>query len=721
MILKKARNYSKKSVVMLTLSFLLSTNVFAQTISVNNLNDLQQAITTNMLMRNSNFTINYKGDTAELQKQLANVIKQAYSVDDYLRWSWSNYNVSVKGYTGNVDINFTFNYYLNKEQEDYVNQQTQLIVNQLIKNNMSDYEKVKILNDYVVNLVNYDKTLQRRTAYDALVYKSAVCQGYASLLDKLLEKAGIESIIVGGSLNGTPHAWNLVKVDGSWYHVDATNNDVTNNKYFLVSDNFLMQNNFTWDINSYPKANTNYSGQQTITSIVDKQVEIATNLVVKAEQVRTTTNVAQAEKAITLVSDVNKKQELTQRINRVKYLITVDNATKYVVIAEKSLIETDLNKAYMEVNKLAEGEEKTALLQRLDAVKQTIENKKVENATNLVVKAEQVRTISNVAQAEKAITLISDVNKKQELTQRINRVKYLITVDNATRYVVTAEKSLKDTDLNKAYMEVNKLAEGEEKTALLQRLNVVKQTIENKNVEIATNLVVKAEQVRTTTNVAQAEKAITLISDINKKQELTQRINRVKYLITVDNATKYVVIAEKSLMETDLNKAYMEVNKLAEGEEKTALLQRLNVVKQTIENKNVEIATNLVVKAEQVRTTTNVAQAEKAITLISDINKKQELTQRINRVKYLITVDNATKYVVIAEKSLMETDLNKAYMEVNKLAEGEEKTALLQRLDAVKQTIENKKVENATNLVVKAEQTKNYSYINQVEKAVNLS
>jgi len=315
----KVKNFGKKAgasaLLALTLALNSGSAVFAQTIQVKDLTSLKNEIINNMVQRNTTFTINYVGDTQEFLQNISKIIKEAYSSDDYLRWSWSNYNTKISGYYGNINATFNFSYYTTKEQEDYINQQTQLIVNQLIKNDMSDYEKVKILNDYVTNLVDYDKTLQKRTAYDALVYKSAVCQGYANLLDKLLEKAGIESIIVGGSLNGTPHAWNLVKVDGNWYHVDATNNDVTNNKYFLVSDNFLMQNNFTWDREEYPSTpSSNYV-------YVDKALEEAKAIVTRLENEKTEELLNLAIEKVNVLKPSSDKDSLIQRINVVKQII----------------------------------------------------------------------------------------------------------------------------------------------------------------------------------------------------------------------------------------------------------------------------------------------------------------------------------------------------------------------------------------------------------------
>ncbi|MGN1382882.1 MAG: transglutaminase domain-containing protein [Eubacterium sp.] len=74
------------------------------------------------------------------------------------------------------------------------------------------------------------------TAYGALVGGKAVCDGYALAYSYLLKKCGISSAValgyVGSSAQTGGHAWNLVKLSGSWYEADATwDDDDTNNSY----------------------------------------------------------------------------------------------------------------------------------------------------------------------------------------------------------------------------------------------------------------------------------------------------------------------------------------------------------------------------------------------------------------------------------------------------------------------------------------------------------
>ena len=101
------------------------------------------------------------------------------------------------------------------------------------------------IHDKLIDLVSYDKEAASssdkdlaHTAYGALVANSrgeenrAVCDGYSYAYEYLLQKAGIRSTVIAGRAGDDeetagPHSWNLVELDGQWYEVDATWNDIS--------------------------------------------------------------------------------------------------------------------------------------------------------------------------------------------------------------------------------------------------------------------------------------------------------------------------------------------------------------------------------------------------------------------------------------------------------------------------------------------------------------
>ena len=97
----------------------------------------------------------------------------------------------------------------------------------------SDYEKIKSVYYYVCTHVEYDHEALydpngfggAGSIYNALILGKAVCSGYARLVERLLLKLDVECCYVSGNrgADSIGHAWNIVKLDGLYYIVDATN------------------------------------------------------------------------------------------------------------------------------------------------------------------------------------------------------------------------------------------------------------------------------------------------------------------------------------------------------------------------------------------------------------------------------------------------------------------------------------------------------------------
>ena len=151
------------------------------------------------------------------------------------------------------------------KESDAAKAKAKAIVGQIIKSNMSDYECVKAIHDYLVKHVNYDSksiadgTINNdeghpsHTAEGALCKNLAVCDGYAKAFELLCAESGIYAYMMyGEGINPDgqkeSHAWNVVKVNGEWYQVDCTWDDPVINgsvvtdgsnltyTYFLLTD-----------------------------------------------------------------------------------------------------------------------------------------------------------------------------------------------------------------------------------------------------------------------------------------------------------------------------------------------------------------------------------------------------------------------------------------------------------------------------------------------------
>lgn len=150
---------------------------------------------------------------------------------------------------------------MKKQLEDAVNN----VICANITPGMTEFEKEKALHDYIVLNTAYDEenfakdTVPEESynPYGILVRHIGVCEGYAETMKLILNRLGIECIVI--SSDSMNHGWNLVKIDGEWYQLDATWDDPVPDvqgrvryKYFNISD-AKMSEDHEWDTSKYTK------------------------------------------------------------------------------------------------------------------------------------------------------------------------------------------------------------------------------------------------------------------------------------------------------------------------------------------------------------------------------------------------------------------------------------------------------------------------------------
>lgn len=163
----------------------------------------------------------------------------------YLKSQYSSY--IVEGFNGNigyVKINYTDDIDVIKHKIDAMDEKISEYTNGLDDKN--EFEKELIIHDKLANDVKYSKEeelpREYHTAEGALLDGIGVCDSFSKALQLLYDRVGIDSIIVLGTLDGSPHAWNLVKIYNEWYHVDLTSSHsiydetgIINHAYFNLT------------------------------------------------------------------------------------------------------------------------------------------------------------------------------------------------------------------------------------------------------------------------------------------------------------------------------------------------------------------------------------------------------------------------------------------------------------------------------------------------------
>ncbi len=138
--------------------------------------------------------------------------------------------------------NYTTRSLINKDIKEMV-----LECSKLIEDSDNDVTKALKIHDFLVNRIDYAYESDGITPQDdswahSIVgmaqKKGGVCEAYSKSYKYLCTIFGIESILVTGYSKNQNHAWNMVRFDNSWYHVDLTWDDqnVTVYNYFGSSD-----------------------------------------------------------------------------------------------------------------------------------------------------------------------------------------------------------------------------------------------------------------------------------------------------------------------------------------------------------------------------------------------------------------------------------------------------------------------------------------------------
>lgn len=242
-------------------------------------NKVREALTSG----DNQLVINYYGNNDELEAFVTSAVEDAFEIDDksntddfdYLKYKYKGMHIDMRGFGNVYKVTYQFYYLENKHQTDIVNESVKEALKQLDLDSKSDFEKIKLIHDYIITNSIYDMSTNQNTAYDCLVEGISACQGYAALTYKMMEEAGIPCRIIAGHGLGEPHAWNIVKLDGLWYNIDCTWDDPVGavSKDYIGYDYFLKSNEDFTDHIRDAKYNTEEFNQAHVMAVVSYGLE----------------------------------------------------------------------------------------------------------------------------------------------------------------------------------------------------------------------------------------------------------------------------------------------------------------------------------------------------------------------------------------------------------------------------------------------------------------
>ncbi len=191
----------------------------------NTLDKKLQLVYDEMLYAIMNFQDNVRLSTTNTED-----VKSCYNAicADYGEIFWvescSYGELSIKGKP--YAVSFVVNYAFTPEEVAAYRSQMQPVIDGYLDRLAaceSDYEKTEVLYRKLIKEVGYDLSAENnQNILSVFLGKETVCQGYACATQYLLQQSGIPCVIITGTAQGQPHAWNLAQLDGDYYYIDVT-------------------------------------------------------------------------------------------------------------------------------------------------------------------------------------------------------------------------------------------------------------------------------------------------------------------------------------------------------------------------------------------------------------------------------------------------------------------------------------------------------------------
>ncbi len=176
----------------------------------------------------------YEGETVSYRSGV-------YAIDD------KDGRISVKADSSNVNVYVPGTYYVTYTASDKdgnaskltaqviikpittdaVNEKADAVLTSIISYGMTDREKARAIYDWCVGNLKYSTSTSylmgyfNKAAFSGFTRRYGNCYTYYAVASALLTRAGITNTVIQRNDARNPHYWNLVKIDGSWYHLDT--------------------------------------------------------------------------------------------------------------------------------------------------------------------------------------------------------------------------------------------------------------------------------------------------------------------------------------------------------------------------------------------------------------------------------------------------------------------------------------------------------------------
>src|SRR5574344_660638 len=187
----------------------------------------------------------------------------------------NNYSVSTIDLLNSKRVEIELNYLVSDKADlDSKIEKINSVLNPIVEkaSSMDKFNAELYIHDKICELSSYyrysninDVPQECHSIYGTFILNKAVCDGLSKAYQLALNKLGIENILLTGYIQDQAHAWNLVKIDNNWYHVDITSDksvsdkegkEATIHSYFNITTEQIKKTNVIDNEKNIPIANS---------------------------------------------------------------------------------------------------------------------------------------------------------------------------------------------------------------------------------------------------------------------------------------------------------------------------------------------------------------------------------------------------------------------------------------------------------------------------------
>lgn len=258
---KETTKIKETNVQAASIHYLLPMNTYPTQVSTTE--ELGAAMAYHMEQLDESFTVQYTGDAGSFDQATDDVWEWLGQHQAFWMSFYEDGFLQYVDYGTHIELDVSMSYSIQPDELNAIYQSVETIIGEM-PSDLTDYEKIKYVNDYIVDNTVYELESEESpyTAYSILMNGEGVCNGYTLATWLLLYALQIENLYVTGEADGGLHAWNLVKLEDKWYHLDTTWNDPVYTgpfkwlgeptyDYFLISDD-EMKKDHEWEYSLYP-------------------------------------------------------------------------------------------------------------------------------------------------------------------------------------------------------------------------------------------------------------------------------------------------------------------------------------------------------------------------------------------------------------------------------------------------------------------------------------